>query len=203
MPRTPAVAVLALVVSLAGCGSGEMSLDEYAERVDEIVGDAYQSWQDLVSSPDGAVLVADAGGLAGFHPSDLGSALERLIEIEEGVLAATAEIDPPDRIEDLHDLLFDSAFTQVERALASRAATAADWAELSATAEMAAYRTALAEDKARCEAFEGHLEGTTGAASFEGMPWVPSGMTEIVEILLDCDGYPDDPAAVYRPPAGG
>ena len=43
------------------------------------------------------------------------------------------------------------------------------------------------------------LDGTAAAESFEGMPWVPGELQEVIEGSLGCEWYPDDPQLLYRP----
>ena len=131
-------------------------------------------------------------------------ALERVREIEAEVDEATTAIDPPEPVAELHDLFFDfdSDFISAQEALAARAGTAADWSELSESPEMAAYRSALAEDKQHCFDVQAEVNtiGKQGEA-FADTPWVPSALKEIFEVALGCDGYPEHPADVYRPPS--
>ena len=97
---------------------------------------------------------------------------------------------------------FDSEFISAQEALAVRAGTAVDWNELSNTPEMAAYRMALAEDKRSCIDAQAHVNaiGEQGEA-FADTPWIPTELKEIFAVVLGCDGYPEHPEDVYRPPA--
>ena len=144
---------LGLVLVLGACGGGvESPLTEYVERLNAIVEQARRQYGELVESPEGGVLVAESDELANFTPQDLQIALEKVRVIEAGVDEATAAIDPPPQVAELHHLFFDfdSAFINSQEALAVRAGSAMDWIELSETSEMAAYRGALAEDKQVC-----------------------------------------------------
>jgi hypothetical protein len=187
---------------LGACGGDEMSLTEYVERLNDIVEEARQQYEQLVASPDGGVLVAGPDQLADFAPQDLQAALEQVRDIEAGVEEATAAIDPPQQVADLHNLFFDfdSEFIAAQEALASRAGTAVDWNELSETPEMAAYRTALAEDKQGCADSQAELNAIgERRETFAENPWIPTELKEIFEVALGCDGYPAHPEDVYRP----
>ena len=193
---------LVVALMLGACGSDEMSLTEYVERLNVIVEEARQQYEQLVARPDGGVLIAGPDQLADFTPQDLQAALEQVRVIEAGVEEATAAIDPPQRVADLHNLFFDfdSEFIAAQEALASRAGTAIDWSELSETPEMAAYRTALAEDKQDCADAQAELNAIgERRETFEGNPWIPTELKEIFEVALGCDGYPAHPEDVYRP----
>ena len=202
LTRRLAPLALSVTLLLFGCGGGEMSLPEYVVDVNAIVDRARQQYEALVASPQGAVLVAEGAQLALFTPHDLQAAFEGVKEIEIEVRDATDAIEPPEQIADLHDLFFDfddESFTSAQDALATRAGTAADWEELSVTPEMAAYRAALAEDKQRCTDFEAALDATAERAVFGNTPWIPSELTEIVDAVIGCAGYPENPEDVYRP----
>ncbi|MCB2224219.1 MAG: hypothetical protein KQH83_08605 [Actinobacteria bacterium] len=196
--RTLALVVLLPLLTL-GCGASEMTLTEYAAEIDGIISEAADEWFEITSEPPGSVLVADREHLDDFTPQDLQEALGRVIEVEVGLLEAVGAVDPPAQIADLHDRLFNHEYTDVERALAARAGAASDWEELSESPEMAAYREALAEDKRRCLEFEAYLDGTAGREAFEGMPWIPNDLTEVVSTVLNCDGYFEHPEDAYRP----
>ena len=124
--------------------------------------------------------------------------------IEAEVDEATAAIDPPEPVSELHNLFFDfdNEFISAQEALAARAGTAADWTELSESPEMAAYRSALAADQQHCFDVQAEVNtiGEQGEA-FADTPWVPSALKEIFEVALGCDGYPEHPEDVYRPPS--
>jgi hypothetical protein len=36
---------------------------------------------------------------------------------------------------------------------------------------------------------------------FADTPWIPGELKELFEVALGCDGYPDQPEDVYRPPS--
>jgi hypothetical protein len=185
---------------VGGCGGGEMSLTEYVETVNPIVDRAAEQYYGLAASPEGRVLGADAAQLTDFTPQDLQTALNRVSEIEIQLMEATDAIEPPEQVADLHRLLFNFDLTNLEGALATRAGVATDWEELSETPEMAAYRVQLAKDKQACTDFRTELNDTDESGVFADVPWMPSGLSEAVEALLGCEGFPEYPEDAYRPP---
>ena len=195
---------LFLALALTACGAGgEDSLTEYVERLNVIVEQAREDYETLVAGPRGAVLVAEGAELNSFTPQDLQTAFGRVREIEAAVEEATAAIDPPPQVADLHALFFDfdGGFIAAQEALAARAGGAADWVELSATTEMAAYRAALATDKQDCENAQAEVNAISeGREVFAETPWTPGELKELFEVVLGCDGYPEHPEDVYRPP---
>jgi hypothetical protein len=199
----PLVLCVALLVS--GCGGGdegdELSLTEWVEGLNALIDRASQQYEELVASPQGAVLVAEGAQLADFTPQDLQVALERLGEIEMEILEAGAAIEPPAQVADLANLLSDDRFTLARVALAARAGSATSWEELSETPEMAAYRTALAGDKQACIDLQAKLDATAERGVFEDVPWIAGEFKEVVEAFLGCDGpHMRNPEDVYRPP---
>jgi len=191
----------ALVVVVAACGGGEMTLTEYVDEVNAIIDRASDQYYDLVASPQGRVLIADRDHLADFAPRDLQTAFAGVRELEVGVRDAIDVIAPPEQIADLHHRLFDFSLSiPVNDALAARAGTATDWEELSASPEMAAYRAQLAADKRRCDDFQADLDATAARGVFADTPWIPGELREVVDAALGCVGFPEHPEDLYRPP---
>jgi len=189
-----------LILMVTACGGGEMSLTEYVERLQAIMDRAIQQGEELVASPQGAVIAAEPEELSDFTPQDLQKALERIREIEfESQEAATA-IEPPEELADLHNLFFDTRFATARDSLAARAATAATWEELSETPEMAAYRTAVTVDKQACLDIQAELDATVERGVFADTPWIPGELKEVVETVLGCASFPENPEDLYRPP---
>ncbi len=193
---------LSLLVMLGACGGATSPLTDYVESLNTIIEEARQQYEALVESPEGGVLVAEPGELAGFTPQDLQIALGKVRIVEAGVEEATAAIDPPPQVADLHHRFFDfdSEFIAAQEALAERAESALDWNELSETPEMAAYRAALAQDKQECVAAQAEVNAIAeGRESFADTPWIPAELKEVFEVAFACDGYPAHPEDVYRP----
>ena len=196
-----------MALLVGGCGGSEMSLNEYVERVDEVFEQGIGQYEVLVATPEGQVLLVGQGDHMGFSgegaqltdftPQDLHVALGRLAEIQSSAMELAAKIEPPEQIAEIHDL----AFRELPIAeLAARAGTAATWEELSASAEMADYRTALAADNESCAEFQAQLDATTARGAFADTPWMPRELTEIVDYALGCGSLPQHPEDAFRPP---
>ncbi len=205
--RSIFVATLATLL-LMGCGGGdELSIADYIDEVDAIFARGVERYEQIVATPEGQVLIVGQGEHLGFSagdaqltdftPQDLAVALEQVAAIQDEALETAAAIDPPDQIADLHVLFF-RELPIAE--LAARAATAADWYELSDSPEMAAYRTALARDNETCAEFQATLDAIAARGAFEGTPWIPGELTEIAEYALSCSSAPENPQDAYRPP---
>lgn len=197
---------MAVIVAASGCGGGEMSLNEYVERIDAIFARGQQQYQEVVESPQGMVLIVGQGShlglddqdaqLTDFTPQDLHVALERVAEIQAEALEAAAAIEPPEQIAELHALYF-RELPIAE--LAARAGIAADWDELSESPEMAAYRAGLAADNEVCVDFQVKLDATAERKVFADTPWIPSELKEIVDYALGCSSLIEHPEDAYRP----
>lgn len=183
-----------------------MTLAEYVEGVDAIFAQGGAQYEVLASTPEGQVLIVgqgphmgidgDEAHLTDFTPQDLQVALEQLAGIQADALTAAAEMNPPDEVADIHVLFFrELPIAQ----LAARAGTASDWDELSESAEMAAYRTALAGDNQACAEFQAKLDSTIARGVFADTPWIPSDLKETVNYALACDELPSNPEDAYRP----
>lgn len=194
------LAPLALSVALlvGACSSGEMTLTEYVDRLNAIIAEAIPQGEALFASPHGAVM-AEGAKLSDFTPQDLQMALEQVGEIEVQIRDAAKDIDPPAAVADFHSLYFDTRFASAREALAVRSGTATSWEELSGTPEMAAYRTAVAEDKQTCIDFQNDMDATEARGAFADTPWLPGELKEIVSALLGCDVYPEHPEDMFRP----
>lgn len=198
---------LGLVVVVAACGGGELSLAEYVEEVDAIFERGAAKYEVLASSEEGLVLIAGQGThlglsdqgtqLTDFTPQQLAVALEEVAEIQAEALATAAEIQPPEQIADLHELYFRELPISE---LAARAASATDWYDLSDSPEMAAYRTALAADNEVCAEFQDTFDATADREVFADNPWLPQELSEIVEYALGCSAAVSNPEDAYRPP---
>lgn len=192
--RQFAVPDLFFMLLVSGCGGGELSLTDYTERVNAI---------EVHASERGEELAADAGEIDDFTPQDLQAMLEQARVIRGEVDEAVNDLVPPEQIADAHELIFDwhTEFIAVEEALATRAGTTphtpAGWTDLSDSSEMAAYRSAIAEGKRVCIEFQERLDATEARGVFSDTPWIPGEMKEVVERVLGCVWFPDDPDGVY------
>ena len=197
MKRFVPIALFATLL-VGACGGGEMTLTEYIDRLNAVIGEAVPQGEALFASPHGAVM-AEGAELSDFTPQDLQIALERVGEIEVQLREAVVDIDPPAAVADFHNLYFDTRYSSARAALAVRAGTATDWEELSETPEMAAYRTAVAEDKQTCIDFQADMDATEERGAFADTPWLPGELKEVVSALLGCDVYPEYPEDMFRP----
>ncbi len=191
---------ICLVLMISGCGGGELSLTEYVDQLNATGSRALQQFEALLASPQGEVLVAEPAQINDFTPQDLAAALERAIEIAVELKEAADAIEPPEQVADLHHRMFHDKYTFYEEALADRARTAANWEELSESPEMKDYRAAIAKDKQACIDFQNELDATEARGAFADTPWIPAELKEIVDAVLGCAIFPENPEDLFRYP---
>ncbi len=190
-------ATLCLAAVLSSCG-GDMSLTEYVDSVNVAIADAER-----------IVVIMDEAGVFAQDPTpeNIAAGIRRgLEEVRIPLQEAIDEIDPPAEVEDLHQLLWTwhAEFIRIETALADRLAASPDteegWTQASDSEEMAAYRASLEEGKQVCIDFQSELDATEERGVFGDTPWLPSRLSEVVDIALGCQHFPEDPQSVYRYP---
>lgn len=190
--------LLGIVLFVGACGSGEMSMTEYGERIDALATEASERAEELFG---------DTFGMTDVTPQQLQAGLEKgSREIRIPLQEAVDDIDPPPQIAELHDDMWNwhSDFISVEEVLAVRVGetehSIEGWTSLSESPEMAAYRSAIAEGKQICADFQDRLDATAMRGAFADTAWLPAEMKEAVEAALGCQWFPDDPGSVYRYP---
>lgn len=195
--RPTVLLVTCLVVMLGSCGSAEPSLTEYVEQINAVTDQASRRGRELIALGDQS---------ADVTPQDVQAVLGRAREIRIEIKQTTDEIEPPAQIADLHRLIFDwhTEFISVEETLAAlfgqAADTAADWERLSDSPEMAAYRNSIIEGKEICGTFQARLDATADRGVFADTPWIPGELSEVVEAVLGCVWFPENPQNLYRYP---
>lgn len=195
--NTQVLLVSAMLLALTACGSNELSLAEYMERIDAAA---------TLADEGGEELFAEAAAMVDVTPAQLQAFLERGQEIRIPLQEAVDELSPPAQLADLHDLLWDwhAEFISIEQAVAARIVetedTATGWQALSNSSEMEAYRAALAEGKRVCTGFQAELDAISDIGGFADAPWMPGELRGVVETALGCQWFPDRPEDVYRYP---
>jgi len=190
--------LLALSVVLAACGSEELSLAEYMERIDAAATEAGEQGEKLVTA---------ASELGDVTPPQLKAFLETgLAELRIPLQETVDELTPPDQLAGLHESMWGwhADLIAVETTLASRVGetedTAAGWTALSDSPQMEEYRAAIAEGKRLCSGFQSELDAITEVGGFSDAPWMPGELRGVVETALGCQWFPDRPEDIYRYP---
>ena len=92
-----AATIAAIIVTIAACGSAELTLTEYAESVEELVAEMEADFRDL-----------DAEWVS--QPPSMDRALEYWdgrLDIREDFLEGVEELTPPERILSQHEAALD------------------------------------------------------------------------------------------------
>lgn len=179
MPRMLAGAGLVLV--LAACGGGSLSLSEYNAQgqalvtvMEERIATLDTQWASQIPSVERARTYWELR-------------LQARIEALEGLRA----LDPPGALAELHRTGVDlySRLITAEEALAARVASFEAVTEPEQwwnTAEGAAVRSVEDEINEICRAFQASYDATIERLAFSDVSWIPSEMKEIVRIDVGC-----------------
>ena len=172
---------VSLVLVIAGCGGGELSLEEFAVESEVLLTDLYTRidtlgarWESHAPTPEGA-------------RAYWAGRLEARAEFLEGLQA----LDPPRDLEDLVEEALDllGRFTAAEEALAGRVATLQTIDEHWAFWDSPEGQAALdlnAEVVEVCYIAQGKIDATQRLPGFSELAWMPSDVREVVEVVLGC-----------------
>ncbi|MCP3988423.1 MAG: hypothetical protein GY724_05090 [Actinomycetia bacterium] len=182
-----------LALAVSGCAADEMSLTEYVDGLHAL---------GVRVTPQADALQAEYSQQADPTTDDLKTLLEGSTAIRIEAMEAMEALDPPAQVADLHRLLLDweASMISVEQALATRAATTADWEQILQSVEADAFAAALVEGSAVCSEFQAELDATSDREAFADTPWLPSEMKEVVEAFLGCEYFPENPEDVFSTP---
>jgi hypothetical protein len=176
---------LGLTVILAACGGSGLSLSEYGDRLNEIVGtyepQAEAAWGEFLQLPEPTL-------------QDVKTLFDRNAAIRTEAEAAFRDLDPPDEIADLHILLVDwlTSLRQAGEAVAARVGTLDSWDEFLQSAEYQTFETTLIGGAEVCNEYQAKLDATAAGGIFADTPWIPGDLKEVVEAVVGCDTIPED-----------
>ena len=166
---------------MAGCGSGELSLTEYASEV-----------EGLVAEMESGFVSIDAEWLS--EPPSVERAAEYWedrLEIRNDFLDAIKDLDPPEDVEAMHAQSID-IFTKIMQADVALRAKAESFTELDShwqwvdTPEGRASDAVLEDVYAFCRESQEEFDETQGRDALAEMPWIPSEMKEVVRVAFGC-----------------
>ena len=172
-----------LTVALVGCGGGGLSLTEYGEEVSLLTNALYERL-DEITIEEGPPSVEEVQ----FVYSELATAYR---DLYTGLQA----IDPPGDAADLHEVSLGivGRLTKAQDALALRAIAVESQDQLPLLFESLEARAANAvqnEIIAFCQAVQAQFDATADREAFVDMPWIPSELQEVVEVVFGCDEGP-------------
>jgi hypothetical protein len=171
--------VVAVVVGLvlAACG-GTMSLTEYAEALEAAAADASSRFDSVIATLNSADSTLQDVQLAVKEAAVIGSDL----------LADLEALDPPGELAELHALLLelDREVVAAQLVWAESADRAQSVADVLQSPETQAMLRSNESALAVCRRIQDALDATTERAVFEDVPWLPSELSESVEVALGC-----------------
>ncbi len=168
---------------LVACGGGGHSLEEFAVQSEGLVKvlmaqlDTLDAeWESQAPTLEGAQTYWERR-------------LQARVEFLEGIQA----LDPPEQVVDLHETALDifSRVNAAEQALAARVVTldfegVTDHGPWWDTPEGRAARAVDAEGIAICHAAQGQFDATQESEMFSDMAWLPSELSEVVQVAFPC-----------------
>lgn len=174
-------AAICLVATLAACGSGTLSLTEYATAAEGLVAEMEAEFVRLdaewVSKPPSADRAHDYW--------------EGRLAVRYGFLESVAALEPPTAALEQHLAALDvfGRFTVADEALAARVETydaiTEHW-QWQDTAEGQAADAILEEVFAFCRASQADYDATRDRAALQDVPWIPSEMSEVISVAFGC-----------------
>lgn len=190
-PMRYILAGLGLTVALAACGGSELSMSEYGDRLNEVVG-AY--------GPQAEAAWIEFGELPEPTLEDVETLFDRDVATRVGIEAAFQDLDPPTEVAELHDLLvrWITDLTDADQALLARVGTVRSWDEFLESAEYRTFEEALLAGAEVCNGFQAALDATAARGLFAETPWMPGDLKDIADAVIGCDAIPDDLDPVFK-----
>lgn len=184
--RTPTLAptawVLAcLALALPACGGTGLTLQEYAGQAET-----------LITEVRTRIATLDAQWMAETPTAEgVRNYWDERLAARGRFLAGLEDLDPPDQAADLHVNVV-GLFTKLNAAEAALAAHIGSFDTLDDhwqgwdSPEGRAARAADEELTSICRVAQQDLDDTRAREVFADMPWLPSDMREVVEVVLGC-----------------
>lgn len=133
-------------------------MSEYGDRLDEVRAtyepQAEAAWVAFLQLPEPTM-------------GDLKTLADREVAVRSEIEESIRELDAPEEIADLHDLLADwiTAMREAGEGLGVRAGTAGSWDELLQSAEYQTFETTLTGGAEVCNEFQAKLDATAARGS--------------------------------------
>lgn len=170
-----------LSLILLACGSGTLTISQYATQAQQLVAELETQFDALDAEWE-----SQAPTLEGAEHYWEGRLAVRT-EFLDGVRA----LDPPSEVEDLHATAVDlfASIEAADRAVAARVATFEtitehwQWVD---TPEGQAADAILEEVFAFCRASQAGFDATRQRESLDDVPWLPSEASEVVSVAFGC-----------------
>ena len=173
--------VFAAALLLASCGSGTLSLTDYAERVETEVTVMNTRLDHLL-----AELESEEQTVASTR-----TYFEEAAAARARFVTAVEDLAPPQQAQRLHDeaLAIVRQLRDANETLAAMVATYSDPAQLATLEESPEVRALEAIDAkavAMCHAAEASIDATGEREDLKDVAWLPSELKEVVEVAFRC-----------------
>lgn len=173
---------ICLLLILASCGSDELTLTEYAERVEIQTSKMYSQLE---------VFTADEA-FAGATVDEIQSIYGQVAEAYRGLADGLQAIEAPTEIVQVHEAAVEVAtrLAAAGEAMAGRAAAveSPDGLDaLFASREAHDFEEVTTEMIAFCQERQAEFDATADRDVFADTPWIPAEMQEIVLVAFGCD----------------
>ncbi len=171
------ILVACFTLMSAGCGGNELSLDEYASEVEGHTTALYGRLDELTIQ-DRVPTVEEIQMLY----RELAAAYHRLLDGLES-------LDPPPEADDLHTASLDiiGRLATTHDALSQRSLTIQSLDELMQSPEAQAALATEDEIIRFCIGAQQQFDATAQREAFEDVPWIPSELQEVVEVVFGCE----------------
>ena len=175
------VAVLAVLVVVAGCGGDRLTLTEFGEETERLVAVMAVEMGELDSEIESLATTVD--GTKSYW--------DRRMQIRTGFLGDLRALKPPDEAAELQLIVIDvfDALVGAEQALADSVvgsgtvSTPSQWWSIP---EAEAARAADAEMLGICEVVQSAFDETQSRDKLAETPWMPSNVREVVRVAFHC-----------------
>ena len=178
----PAISAAALLlVALAACGGGSLTVSEYATAAEALVAEMTTGFARVDSEWESQAPSIERAR----------DYWEGRLEVRNQFLDGVRDLDPPGSVADQHIAAID-VFTRMTAADAALAARVEDYETITDhwqwidTPEGRAADELLEEVYAFCRASQAEFDATQELSAFEDVPWVPSEATQVVSVAFGC-----------------
>jgi hypothetical protein len=172
-----ALASACIVLAVAACGGGALSVTEYSERAESMALVMLDEFDVLEEQWASATTVEEGKAV-----------LNRAVAVRTEFQNGLSELIPPETYADLHTDLGEhlGRILDAQEAWAARADTANSLDELRASPEAVAYWNLDAEMYPLCLELQARLDATAEREILAEVPWIPTEMKEVVAVVMGC-----------------
>ncbi len=175
------VPAICLTLVLAGCGDGELTMNDYATQIEGLITTMNQEVDALDAEAISQTLTLE--GVREFW--------EAKVKARQEFIDGLEAIEPPQDAAEMHASAIGivSRLGAADKAVAELAGTMETEQDLSlllSSPEFLATEVVDVEAVAMCEAAQAEFDSTADREVFGDTPWIPSELREIVAVAFGC-----------------